>query len=182
MSSGGVLEALDVLGALSFAGKLGHPPRNCILYGVSMGGSAVLKAAALAGDALPGLVVVHGAFTRFFTSAVNRLGRFRAGVLRAMMPARVTRSLNAFDTGLYASLFPRALRVVYISGERDATCPPFHGEEIMSRFPSTRMIVLRGETHPGFGNACSVELLAAFEGIRAMHVEDDPTVGNGVPS
>jgi len=182
VTSGGVLEPHDILGALSFAGELGFPPGKCLLYGVSMGGSAALKACALAGDLLPGLLVIHGAYTRFFSSARHRLGRLRAGLLRLLMPRRASADLALFDTRLYASISPPSLRVVYISGERDATCPPIQGEEIMARFPGQSVMVLMGETHPGFGNACSPELLAAFEAIRAEQLEDTPVQGDGIQS
>lgn len=180
VTSGGVLEPHDILGALAFAEELGFSPGKCLLYGVSMGGSAALKACALAGDLTPGLLVVHGAFTRFFSSARHRLGRLRAGLLKLIMPRTASADLALFDTRLYAALSPPSLRVVYISGERDATCPPMHGEEIMAHFPGHSVMILRGETHPGFGNACSPELLSAFEAIRAAHIEITPVQGDGI--
>jgi membrane-associated phospholipid phosphatase len=179
VTSGGVCEAHDILGALAFAGELGFPAGKCLLYGVSMGGSSAVKACALAGDMLPGLLVIHGAYTRFFSSARNRLGRLRAGLLRLLMPRKASTDLALFDTRLYAALSPPPLRVVYISGERDVTCPPIHGEEIMAHFPGHSVMILRGETHPGFGNACSPELLAAFETIRAAHISEAPVQGDG---
>lgn len=167
VTSGGVLEPHDILGALAFAGELGFAPGSCILYGVSMGGSAALKACALAGDLCPGILVVHGAYTRFFSSALAKIGKLRTGILRLLMPRRASSDLELFDTRLYAALSPTPLRAVYISGERDKTCPLSHGEEIMARFPVRSLIILEGETHPAFGNACSKELLAAFGTIRA---------------
>lgn len=180
VTSGGVCEAHDILGALAFAGELGYPAGKCLLYGVSMGGSAALKACALSGDLLPGLLVLHGAYTRFFSSARHRLGRLRAGLLGLIMPRKASADLALFDTRLYAALSPPPLRVVYISGERDATCPLIHGEEIMAHFPGQGVMILRGETHPGFGNACSQELLAAFETIQAAHLRDTPVQGDGI--
>lgn len=179
VTSGGVLEPHDILGALAFAKELGFPPGKCLLYGVSMGGSAALKACALAGDLSPGLLVIHGAFTRFFSSARHRLGRLRACLLRLLMPRNASADLALFDTRLYAALSPHPLRVVYISGERDATCPLGNGEEIMAHFPGQSVMILRGEAHPGFGNACSPELLAAFDTIRAAHLENTPVKGDG---
>ncbi|MFO7627742.1 MAG: phosphatase PAP2 family protein [Candidatus Fermentibacteraceae bacterium] len=180
VTSGGVLEPLDILGALAFAGELGFPSGKCLLYGVSMGGSAALKACALAGDLIPGLLVIHGAYSRFFSSARHRLGMHRAGLLRLLIPRTTSADLALFDTRLYAALSPPPLRVVYISGERDVTCPLIHGEEIMAHFPGNSVMILRGETHPGFGNACSPELLAAFGTIRTAHLEDTPAQGDGI--
>lgn len=179
VTSGGVCEAHDILGALAFAKEQGFPPGKCLLYGVSMGGSAAMKACALAGDLLPGTLVIHGAFTHFFGSARHRLGRLRAGLLRHLMPRKASADLALFDTRLYAALSPPPLRVEYISAERDATCPLINGEEIMAHFPGQSVMILRGETHPGFGNACSPELLAAFDTIRAAHPEDTPVQGDG---
>ncbi len=180
VTSGGVLEPHDILGALAFAGELGYSAGKCILYGVSMGGSAALKACALGGDIVPGLLVIHGAYARFFSSARHRLGGLRAGLLRLLIPRTASADLRLFDARLYAALSPPPLRVVYISGERDATCPLIHGEEIMAHFPDHSVMILRGETHPGFGNACSPELLAAFEAIRAAHLENTPVQGDGI--
>jgi len=52
----------------------------------------------------------------------------------------------------------------------------------MARFPGQSVMVLMGETHPGFGNTCSPELLAAFEAIRAEQLEDTPVQGDGIQS
>lgn len=179
VTSGGVVEPHDILGALASAGRLGYPPEELILYGVSMGGSAAVKAAAVAGDLAPGMVVVHGAYTRFFESARYRLGKRRAALLEALMPPGAAGSLKLFHTGLYAGLFSQRTRMVYISGESDSTCPRSQGEEIMSRFSRTKIIVLRGDGHPGFGNACSLELLSAFGAIHAIRNEQVPVSGNG---
>ncbi len=180
VTSGGVLEPHDVLGALACAARLGYPAGETIVYGVSMGGSAALKACALSGDLMPGLLVMHGAYTRFFVSARDRLGAFKAGVLRLLIPRRAAADLEQFDTRLYAALSPPALRVVYISGERDKTCPLSHGEEIMARLPLQTLMILRGESHPGFGNARSPELLAAFEAIQGARFTDTPVKRDGI--
>lgn len=178
-TSGGVLEVHDILGALAFAVRMGYSPQNCILYGVSMGGSAALKAAALAGDLMPGVVVAHGAYTSFFRSAVNRLGRFRAYLLRFLLPPRAAANLGTFDPGLYAGFLPSTVGIVYISGEKDATCPPSMGEEFMSRVSGLRVRVLKNEVHPGFSNACSLELLDAFRDIQDLRLHQGANAGNG---
>jgi membrane-associated phospholipid phosphatase/pimeloyl-ACP methyl ester carboxylesterase len=178
VTSGGILEPLDVLGALAGAAGMGYRPEEVILYGVSMGGSAALKAAALAGDLAPGILVVHGGFRRFFTAAVMKLGRIRTRLLRRAMPGPVVRDLESFDAAVYAGLCPCRTRMVYISAEMDNTCDSSHGEEIMSRRPGSEVWVLSGEKHPDHTNARSRELLAAFRDIRAMQSEC-PAAGNG---
>ncbi len=177
-ASGGVLEPLDVLGALVRAAGMGHAPEEVILYGVSMGGSAALKAAALAGDLAPGILVVHGGFSRFFVAAERKLGGIRTRLLRWFMPGRSVRDLESFDAEVYAGLCPCRTRMVYISAEMDTTCDSSHGEEIMSRRPGSEVWILSGERHPDYANARSRELLAAFQSIRAMQSES-PAAGNG---
>lgn len=178
-TGGGVTETHDILGALAFAGRLGYSPGRCVLYGVSMGGSASLKAAALAGDLAPGLVVVHGGYSSFFRSAENRLGKLRALFLKALMPGQAVRNLKAFDPALYAGLSPDSVRIVYIAGERDRVCPPSCGEEIMSRSTRVEILMLSGHGHPGFRDGCSRELLDAFEGIRRTDHKSRRDAGNG---
>ncbi len=178
VTSGGVLEPMDVLGALVRAVGMGYGPERTVLYGVSMGGSAALKAAALAGDAAPGILVVHGGFNRFFAAAGKKLGGLGTRLLRWAMPGGAVRDLDSFEAATYAGLCPDRVRLVYISAEMDTTCDSSHGEEIMSRRSGSEVWVLPGERHPDRSNACSPGLLAAFEGIRAMQNER-PAAGNG---
>lgn len=180
VTGGGVTEVHDVLGALAHAGALGFAPGRCILYGVSMGGSAVLKAAALAGDLSPGVILAHGAFTAFFRAAENRLGRIRSAVLKRLLPGGAARDLAKFDPGLYGGLCPCPDRIQYITGGKDTVCPPAMGKELMSRSEGSRRIVLPDDAHPVRRNALSPELLEVFRTLAAECRGPGPSMEGGV--
>lgn len=150
VTTGGVDEAQDILGALRFARELGYSGENTLLYGTSMGGSAALKACALSGNLLPRGVVIHGAYLGFFRSAAHRTGRVGAVLLRFMMPGPAAKSLERFDPLYWIDRLNRGCAIEYIYGEHDRVSPPEDGGVMAKASPdsSCGFEVLHGRGHP----------------------------------
>ena len=150
LTSGGVDEAHDVLGALRFAVSRGFDPSEIIIYGTSMGGAAAIKACALAGDLLPAGLIVHGAFRRFFQSASNRTGSAGAALLGILMPDVSVRNLKRFDSVYWLKHCNRGCTKEYIYGELDTVCPPADGKILADAVPgrASTFTELENRGHP----------------------------------
>lgn len=154
LTSGGVDEAHDILGALRFAREMGFDLRKTVLYGTSMGGSASLKACAVAGELLPAGLIVHGAFRSFFGSAKNRTGRAGNLYLKALMPVKAVGNLKRFQPVFWLKLVNRGCRVKYIYGDRDRVATADEGRRLAEEAPGITcgFELLNGRGHPTGSN------------------------------
>lgn len=154
LTSGGVDEPHDILGALRFAVSCGYKMENTVLYCTSMGGSASLKACALAGELLPRGLVVHGAYRSFFSSAEHRTGRAGVLYLRLVMPRKARGNLERFQPVYWLRHLNRGCRVKYIYGERDRMSPPGEGRHLADQTPGITcgFELLHHRGHPTGGN------------------------------
>ena len=154
LTSGGVDEAHDILGALSFARGIGYRMRETVLYGTSMGGTASLKACALAGELLPCGLVIHGAYRSFFGSAKHRTGRAGALYLKTLLAGKTAWNLQRFDPVYWLQLVSRGCRVKYIYGDRDRVAPPEEGRLLADAAPGITcgFELLNGRGHPTGSN------------------------------
>jgi len=164
LATGGVNEVHDILGALKFAVDSGYRKENIAVYGSSMGGSAALKSCSLAGELFPAGIVVHGAYSSFFASAVRRTGRAGELLLKLLMPGWAVRNLAEFRPVFWLSYLDRRCGVEYIYGDEDRISPPEEGELMAdaTRSESCRVAVIEGCGHPTGRNASEAALLAVL--------------------
>jgi len=154
LTSGGVDEVHDILGALRFARGQGYNMKKTVIYGTSMGGTASLKACALAGQLLPAGLLVHGAYSSFFGSAAHRTGKAGALYLRTILPRKAAGNLKRFEPVYWLQLVNRGCRVKYIYGDLDRVAPPEEGRRLAE---ATHGILcgfhlLKGRGHPSGSN------------------------------
>lgn len=150
VTTGGVDEVHDVLGALRFAVEKGFDPSRIIVYGTSMGGASAAKACALAGNLLPGGLIIHGAFRSFFQSAASRTGRAGAALLQLLMPGGSVRNLKRFETAYWLKYCNRGCTTEYIYGELDKVSPPVDGKILADTVPgrASKFTELEERGHP----------------------------------
>lgn len=164
LSTAGVDEVHDILGALRFAKELGYLSSDVIVYGTSMGGSSSIKACSLAGELLPAGVVVHGSFSSFFLAARRRTGRTGGALLKFMMPGWATRSLDTFSPVFWLKYLSRGCSMEYIYGDGDRVCPTEEGD-LMAEYTCSRICcvtVLKDQGHPTGKNASESDLVTAL--------------------
>ncbi len=123
VTSGGPAEVYDLAGALSYTrDRMGYTRDRTVIYGSSMGGAVAMKVCGLLDDPVAG-VITHGVFRSFFEASVLRLGRFRTGILKLLLPASARNGLKAFLPCDYIGQ-PQKTRFVYITGALDRIAPP----------------------------------------------------------
>ncbi len=146
----GVEEARDVTAAVHFI-RQKWPDRKIALYGISMGGAAVLRAVAVHGAAADAIIVES-----VFDTLLNAVkSRFRAAGLPATPLAEllifwgsVERRFNFFahNPAQYARSVGRPALVLH--GEKDQWAPPAQARAIAQRIGKTaRLIVYDGVPH-----------------------------------
>ena len=150
LTTGGVDEVHDILGALRFARGIGYRMCETVLYGTSMGGTAALKACALAGDLIPSGLIIHGAYSSFFGSARHRTGRAGTLYLKTILPGKTAWNLRRFDPVYWLQLCNRGCRLKYIYGDRDRVAPPEEGRRLAEAASgiSCGFELLNGRGHP----------------------------------
>ena len=165
LTSGGIREVHDILGALKYAASLGFSYSDIVIYGTSMGGASAIKACALAGEMLPRGIIVHGAFTSFFKSAERKTGRFGTFMLKFLMPGWASRALTEFTPTFWLNYLELSCGVEYIYGEFDRVSPPEDGELMAGKTESLicRVSVLPGMGHPTGRNASESVLVTALK-------------------
>ncbi len=149
-TTGGPGEASDVMGAILAGQKMGYSPDRTLVYGCSMGGTAVIKAVALLGGKLPGGVLCHGTYAGFFSAARNRMGSIRTFFLRILMPVAAVRGLACFSPICYLGLCSDETPFVFIDGTGDRICPPETGELLVRAAPDGRLITIEKSPHPAW--------------------------------
>jgi len=164
LATGGVNEVHDILGALKFAVDSGYRANNIAVYGSSMGGSAALKSCSLAGELIPVGIVVHGAYSSFFASAVHRTGRAGELLLKLLMPGWAVRNLTKFKPVFWLSYLDSQCVVEYIYGDGDKISPPEEGKLMAgeTRSDVCRVAVIEGCGHPNGRNASEAALLVVL--------------------
>jgi len=164
LATGGVNEVHDILGALQFAVDSGYRTENTAVYGSSMGGSAAVKSCSLAGELIPAGIVVHGAYSSFFASAVRRTGKAGELLLKLLMPGWAVRNLEKFRPVFWLSYLDRRCGVEYIYGDEDRISPPEEGKLMAdaTRSEICRVAVIEGCGHPTGRNASEAALLVVL--------------------
>jgi len=164
LATGGVNEVHDILGALKFAVDSGYRTQNIAVYGSSMGGSASIKSCSLAGELIPAGIVVHGAYSSFFTSAVRRTGKAGQLLLKLLMPGWAVRNLTKFKPVFWLSYLDRQCGVEYIYGDGDRISPLEEGKLMAgeTRSDVCRVVVIEGCGHPTGRNASEAALLVVL--------------------
>jgi len=147
-TTGGPGEALDVSAAVCAAEEYGYSPGDILLYGSSMGAAVALKAACIHSPSPLGGVLAHACYTDFFAAAKQKLGPFRTGVLKALLPGEARRGLEDFRPADYARATTRLTPLVFISGTRDSVCPPEMGSALADSSARGLFMALSGAGHP----------------------------------
>jgi pimeloyl-ACP methyl ester carboxylesterase len=129
-----------------------------------MGGSAALKSCSLAGELIPAGIVVHGAYSSFFASAVRRTGKAGELLLKLLMPGWAVRNLEKFRPVFWLSYLDRRCGVEYIYGDEDRISHLEEGELMAdaTRSEVCRVAVIEGCGHPTGRNASEAALLAVL--------------------
>ncbi len=166
VTTGGVEEPHDILGALSFAAGRGYPMNRTVLYGTSMGGSACLKAAAVTGELLPSGIIVHGGFRDYFASAALRTGKAGAFLLNLLMPRKAAGNLRRFQPVYWLRNMNRGCTVQYIYGERDRVVPPSEGKALAEATQADHCLeILEGRGHPTGANTADTDFALVLLGF-----------------
>ncbi len=166
VTTGGVEEPHDILGALAFASSRGYSMKRTVLYGTSMGGSACLKAAAVAGRLLPSGIIVHGGFRDYFASAALRTGKAGAFLLNLLMPRRAAGNLKRFQPVYWLRNMNRGCTVQYIYGELDRVVPPSEGKALAEATQADHSLeILENRGHPTGANTADTDFALVLHGF-----------------
>lgn len=178
VTTGGVEEVFDAVGAVLAAGGMGYADRSMVLYGSSMGAAVAVKASAvLAGVPLAG-VVAHACYTSFFDAARLRLGPFRTAVLKALLPRGPRRGLEDLRPGDYLRPAPAETTFVFLAGTRDSVCPPEMGSSLADIPPRGVFVALGGAGHPKWEHP---ELSGSWQMEKAIEAADGLVRGEAAP-
>lgn len=148
--TGGVEEAYDLVWALNEVECKGWKPSETVLYGNSMGAAAVIKTAALLSCRPYRGIISHASFASFFDAVELKLGKWKTGLFRNMIPARISFSLQCFNTLNYLKLLSKQTRAVFIHGLLDRVCPPQIGRIFHDTFPESLLIFEEKSGHPAW--------------------------------
>lgn len=147
VTTGGPVEALDVLGALDHArDALGFERGRTLLYGSSMGAASAMKAAGLLAEPLGG-VIAHAPFASFFDASRGRLGRVRTTLMKRLLPASSRRGLEVFRPMEYARMASQT-RFAILGGSLDRISPPTLCAVLAGELDGAVHLILEGEGHP----------------------------------
>lgn len=175
-TSGGPEEALDIIAAVQAAEDMGYPARNIILYGSSMGAAVAVKVGSLLAPRPIAGVMAQACYTSFFDAAHQKLGAFRTGMLKSLIPGEARRSLEDFKPADYVKTTPDSMPFVFINGTRDSVCPPEMGSILADSASRGLFMALGGAGHPRWELP---ELQNSWQLEKAIQLALDWMAGDG---
>jgi uncharacterized protein len=148
----GIREAEDVTAAFHYA-RATWSDLPIVLYGISMGGAAILRAVAMA-NVLPEAIIIEAVFDDLLTTTRHRFGALRLPGSPAaellLFWGGVQLGVNPFEHRPVAYAHQVAVPVLLLYGEHDPWIMPAERQALADAFPiEAELITFAGQGHGG---------------------------------